>query len=76
MATKAKAQIDLPIYLRAKFVGSTHISMPILRILDSVFWLGDTPMGDRGWCGVGRVEAQADDGLTRERGGEKFEGGR
>lgn len=45
MATKAKAQADLPIYLRAKFVGSTHISMPILRILDSVFWLGDTLMG-------------------------------
>jgi hypothetical protein len=44
---------DSPIYLRAKFVGSTHISMPILEMLDSGFdgsWRG---MGDAGGgCGL------------------------
>jgi hypothetical protein len=39
-AIKAKVQGDVPIYLRAKFVGSTHISMPIFGFLDTVFWMG------------------------------------
>ena len=44
---QSKSAVDSPIYLRAKFVGTTHISMSILEFLDSLRWVGGRRWGSR-----------------------------
>ncbi len=55
----SRSPIDSPIYLRAKLVGTTHISMAVLECLDTVVSMGKCGDGGRGGCGLQGVEAQS-----------------